>query len=220
MAFNWGKVPSSILVCEQAGRIKFVNASFVEKVMDYPCMTSLSLWDIVRDEDVAKARSALTAAAAQGGGLQVVVFELLRLQQNGSLPQLRCCEAHMQADDDDIVLSILLCPLDEQRVAEAQVTDALNYLSHAPTPLQMVSSSGQVLWANKAQLGQLECSPQEYIGKHRHEFTAGPVSELQGKLLHSSDVLSTQKSDKRAAAVPVDAAQPVDRSCKQRSSAR
>jgi hypothetical protein len=219
MSINWDRVPSSILVCEQGGRIKFVNASFVQKVMNFPSITALSLWDIVRDEDVAKVRSAL-AAAVQDGGLQAVVFDLLLLQRNGSLPQLHECEAHVQADGDDLVLSIiLLSPLDKQRAVDAQVTGTLDYLMHAPTPLQMVSTSGQVLWANEALLGQLECSPREYIGKHMHEFTAAPVSELQGKLLHSSDLLSTKKSGE-SASVPVDATLLVNRRCKQRSSAR
>jgi hypothetical protein len=227
MGMNWDRVPSSILVCEQSVRIKLVNSSFVQKVMDYPSITSLLLWEIVADEDVAKLRTALTTVA-QDGDLQVVTFDLLLLQRNGFFPQLRSCEAHVQADGDVLVLSILLSPVNKRTAKAAQVTEALDYLMHAPAPLQMMSTSGQVLWANSALLAQLECTPQEYIGKHVQESTAAPFSDpdselqalkLRQALQDSSDLLLTKTSGESAAA-SVDATIPVDRRCRQRGSAR
>jgi PAS domain-containing protein len=226
MTINWDRVPSSILVCEQGGRIKLVNASFVQNIMDFPSLTSLLLWDVVLDEDVAQLRTAL-AAATQDGGLQVVVFDVLLFQRNGVFPQLRSCEAHVQADGDDFVLSMLLSPVKKQKAMAMQIKEALDYLVHSPAPLQLVSPSGHILWANKALLNLLEYTPQEYIGKHVQVFaTAAQRADIKAQgwqpqlaLQYSSDLLYTKKSGERVA-VPVDATLHVDRHFKQRNSAR
>jgi PAS domain-containing protein len=231
MTIDWDRVPSSIMVCEPGGRIKLVNACFVQKIMDVRNVTALMLWDIVRDEDVAKVRSALEAAA-QGGGLRVVVFGLLLLQRNGFFPQLRECEAHVQADGDDlVVLSILLSPLKKRAAIASQLKHALDYLVLAPAPLQLVSPSGHILWANKALLTQLEYTPQEYIGNHVQEFTAAVPTELCSKaqasqpkqeLQHSSnlsDLMCANKTGKTVA-ISVDATLHVDRHFTQRSDSR
>jgi PAS domain-containing protein len=229
MSIDWDRVPSSIMVCEQDGRIKLVNACFTQKIMDVPNLTSLLLWDIVRDDDVAKVRSAL-ATAAQDGGLQGVVFELLLLQRNG-FPCLTECEAHVQADGHELVLSILLSPLKKQAAIATQVKQAVDFLVLAPAPLQLVSPSGHILWANEALLTQLEYTPQEYIGKHVQEFTAAVQSGQRSKALasqpkqalqHSSDLSDLMRANKtgKTVAIPVDATLHVDRGSGQHDSTR
>jgi hypothetical protein len=226
---DWSKVPSSIMVCEKEGRIKLVNACFVQQIMGVPNLTSLLLWDIVRDEDVAKVSSAL-AAAAHDGQLHTVNFQMLILTLD-KFPLHRECEANVIADSGDLVLSLVLSPLKKRAAIAMQVRQALDFLVLAPAPLQLVSPSGHILWANEALLTQLECTPQEYVGKHVQEFTAAVPSELRSKALASqpkqalqhssglSDLMCANKTGKTVA-IPVDATLHVDRGSGQHDSTR
>lgn len=148
--------------------------------MNVPNLSSLNLFDLVESEDVTKVRSALTAAA-HDGQLYTVVFSLLVLTLD-KFPLHRKCEANVIADSGDLVLSIVLSPQKRRDAASEQVAEVLNYMVHAPIPLQMLSSVGHILWANKALLALLEYTFDEYIGKYMTEFCTMPVHELHSKL--------------------------------------
>jgi PAS domain-containing protein len=179
MRLLWDRAPGSLLRCSTQGRIIYVNACFLQKIMNIPNLTSLMLWDLVEGGDVPQVRSALLAAA-HDGQLHTVNFQMLLLTLD-KFPLHRECEANVIADSGDLVLSLVLSP-QKRTDASEQVAEVLDYMVHAPIPLQMLSSFGHILWANKALLAMLEYTFEEYIGKHMTEFCTMPVPELHSKL--------------------------------------
>jgi PAS domain-containing protein len=80
-----------------------------------------------------------------------------------------------------------------QRELEERETELRDYIENAVVGMHWVSASGEILWANRAELQLLGYEEDEYIGRH--------ISEFHADLSTIEDILSRLGRFRRAARI-------------------